>query len=117
MFVRLFSSLCTDETPMVRRSAATKFPDFLKVVGKVNALKDLLAALHKLAGDEQDSVRLLSIHVLLAFAELCEIEERKGVFLPILRSLYSDKSWRVRYVVAEKYVSVCNVFVHHIYNY
>jgi serine/threonine-protein phosphatase 2A regulatory subunit A len=33
-------------------------------------------------------------------------EEAKTLVISTLRSLYSDKSWRVRYVVAEKFVRV-----------
>lgn len=41
-----------------------------------------------------------------AIAGVLKGEEKKNLLLAAVRSLYADKSWRVRYVVAEKFVKL-----------
>jgi len=61
-----------------------------------------------LASDDQDSVRLLTVEVLISIAEVIPKEQQPshGVLLTALRSLFEDKSWRVRYMVAEKFEKI-----------
>ena len=58
--------------------------------------------------DDQDSVRLLTVEVLIAIAEVVPKEQQSGhgVLLSALRSLFEDKSWRVRYMVADRFESL-----------
>lgn len=60
----------------------------------------------KLSSDDQDSVRLLTAQDLIAIAEILDNEETKSYLLPSIRSAVSDKSWRVRYMVADHFVEV-----------
>lgn len=59
-----------------------------------------------LAQDDQDSVRLLTVESMIAIAEMFTEEESKQYLLGTLRTLYSDKSWRVRYMIASKFLKV-----------
>ena len=59
---------------------------------------------NKLAQDEQDSVRLLTVTDLVAIAEELSPEESKAYFLQTLKSMVADKSWRVRYMIADNFV-------------
>jgi serine/threonine-protein phosphatase 2A regulatory subunit A len=43
---------------------------------------------------------------MIAIAEALLAEENKSLLLNTVRALLSDKSWRVRYMVAEKFVQV-----------
>ena len=54
----------------------------------------------------QDSVRLLSVDDLIVIAQAIKIEGVKAHVLPTLRILCSDSSWRVRYMVADKFIQV-----------
>lgn len=57
-----FRNLCQDDTPMVRRSAASKLGEFAKVVEVEYLKSDLIPMFVILAQDEQaSSVRWLSI--------------------------------------------------------
>jgi serine/threonine-protein phosphatase 2A regulatory subunit A len=67
---------------------------------------DIIPLFSKLAQDEQDSVRLLTVEDLVAIAEILTKEESKTYLLQTLRSMVSDKSWRVRYMIAENFVKV-----------
>jgi serine/threonine-protein phosphatase 2A regulatory subunit A len=70
---------------------------------------DLLNSLTFILSDDQDSVRLLSVDILAEFSKKLCLEEKTRLILPYLRSLWNDKSWRVRYVVADKFVAVANI--------
>ena len=56
--------------------------------------------------DDQDSVRLLTIPDLIALASNLSPEETKEHLLDPLRASVTDKSWRVRYMVANEFVGL-----------
>jgi serine/threonine-protein phosphatase 2A regulatory subunit A len=105
-FRKLFSQLCKDDTPMVRRAAATNLSHFVKCTTKDHLISDFLPLFVVLSQDEQDSVRLLTVDNLVAISSILSFGEVKTMVLNVLRSLCGDKSWRVRYMVAEKLVAV-----------
>ncbi|XP_015586604.1 serine/threonine-protein phosphatase 2A 65 kDa regulatory subunit A alpha isoform isoform X1 [Cephus cinctus] len=104
-----FRNLCQDDTPMVRRSAASKLGEFAKVV-EVGYLKsDLIPMFVILAQDEQassDSVRLLAVEACVSIATLLQQEDVEQLVMPTLRNCASDQSWRVRYMVADKFTDL-----------
>jgi serine/threonine-protein phosphatase 2A regulatory subunit A len=51
-------------------------------------------------------VRLLTVTDLVAIAEQFTPEECKAYFLQTLKALVADKSWRVRYMIADNFVKV-----------
>ncbi|RKP14170.1 phospho protein phosphatase A [Piptocephalis cylindrospora] len=104
--VRAYSGLCTDETPMVRRAAATNLADLVPHVDKEVAISSLLPLFDRLTTDSQDSVRLLTIPVLIALSNLLGSEGTSQYLLQALRSLCSDSSWRVRFMIAERFVAL-----------
>ena len=69
-------------------------------------LSDVIPMYRKLASDDQDSVRLLTVTALIAIAEQLSPEEVKDYLLPTLRNSFGDKSWRVRYMVGNEFVAV-----------
>ncbi|GFQ71581.1 hypothetical protein TNCT_73461 [Trichonephila clavata] len=56
-----FRNLCQDDTPMVRRAAASKLGEFAYVVELDYVKSDSIPLWANLAQDEQDSVRLLAL--------------------------------------------------------
>lgn len=54
----------------------------------------------------QDSVRLLAVEDLIVIAELLSPEENAEHVLQVLKTMCGDKSWRVRYMVADKFVAL-----------
>lgn len=103
-----FSQLVHDDTPMVRRQAANNLAKFVKEMPSEIVVEQMIPLFQHLAGDDQDSVRLLTVEVLIAIAEVLPKEEQPshGVLLTALRSLFDDKSWRVRYMVADRFEKI-----------
>ena len=61
----------------------------------------------------QDSVRLLAVEACAAIASVLNKEDTEQQVVPTLTSASKDKSWRVRYMVADKF---CEVSMHmHVY--
>lgn len=104
-----FSQLVHDETPMVRRQAATNMAKFVKEIAPPLVISEMIPQFQHLVTDDQDSVRLLTVEILGAIAESVPKEQQAshGVLLSSLRSLIEDKSWRVRYMVADRFEKVC----------
>lgn len=103
-----FGGLVHDETPMVRRQAANNLAKFVKEMNTSVVIEEMIPLFQYLASDDQDSVRLLTVDILIAIAEEIPKEQQPshGVLLTSLRSLFEDKSWRVRYMVADRYEKV-----------
>lgn len=77
-------------------------------MAKEHILSDIIPIFRKLAADDQDSVRLLTVEDLITIASQLDPAEVKQELLPQLRQAVSDKSWRVRYMVASEFVKVCS---------
>jgi serine/threonine-protein phosphatase 2A regulatory subunit A len=105
---QFFAGLVRDETPMVRRSAGNNLAKFVKEMTTPIVIDEMIPLFQYLASDDQDSVRLLTVDILIAIAEEIPKEQQPshGVLLTSLRSLFEDKSWRVRYMVADRYEKV-----------
>lgn len=103
-----FGLLVHDETPMVRRQAANNLSKFVKEMPATIVVEEMIPLFQHLASDDQDSVRLLTVEILIAIAEVVPKEQQSshGVLLTALRSLIEDKSWRVRYMVADRFEKV-----------
>jgi serine/threonine-protein phosphatase 2A regulatory subunit A len=93
---------------MVRRQAANNLAKFVKEVPTQIVIDEMIPLFQHLAGDDQDSVRLLTVDVLISIAEEIPKEQQSshGVLLTALRSLFEDKSWRVRYMVADRFEKI-----------
>lgn len=103
-----FGALVHDDTPMVRRQSANNMSKFVKAMPASIVIEEMIPLFQHLAGDDQDSVRLLTVEILIAVAEVVPKEQQAshGVLLTALRSLFDDKSWRVRYMVADRFEKI-----------
>lgn len=102
----LFTKLCQDETPMVKRSAAQNLGGFGKVVGTEVLKEQIVPLFDELAKDEQDSVRLLSVDACVDIAGSLSGEENELLVLRTLNAFFTDGSWRVRYQVADSFTKL-----------
>merc|ERR1719400_838867 len=98
-----FRKLCQDDTPMVRRAASGKLGEFAKAVELEYLKSDLIPMFINLAQDEQDSVRLLAVEACVSISSLLQSEDVEQLVMPTMRQCSEDKSWRVRYMVADKF--------------
>ncbi|KAL2753624.1 hypothetical protein ACRALDRAFT_2029407 [Sodiomyces alcalophilus JCM 7366] len=105
---KAYAQLVHDETPMVRRQAATKMANFVKEMTADVVIEDMMPLFQHLAQDDQDSVRLLTVDILVSIAEVVPKDQQAshGGILALLRSLIEDKSWRVRYMIADKFEQI-----------
>lgn len=79
---------------------------FVEKMAKEHVVSDALPIYRKLANDDQDSVRLLTIQDLIVIAKQLGTKDTKEQLLGQLRQSVSDKSWRVRYMAANHFVEV-----------
>jgi serine/threonine-protein phosphatase 2A regulatory subunit A len=103
-----FGQLVHDDTPMVRRQSANNLAKFVKEMPASIVIDEMIPLFQHLASDDQDSVRLITVDILIAIAEVVPKEQQSshGVLLSSLRSLFEDKSWRVRYMVADRFEKI-----------
>lgn len=103
-----FSQLVHDDTPMVRRQAATNLAKFVQAMPPEVVVSEMIPLFQHLAQDDQDSVRLLTVEVLISIAEVVPKDQHSShvVLLTTLKNLFGDKSWRVRYMVANRFEKV-----------
>lgn len=120
----LFSQLCRDNAPIVRKAACGGigvckmlfsqnsylfFTDLQQLASKMDVdlvQAELIPLFIKLAQDDQDSVRILAVDNCVALGKVLSPAVVNSQVLPIVRSLAQDKSWRVRYMVADKFTDV-----------
>jgi HEAT repeat protein len=69
-------------------------------------IHDLLPLFAGLAADDQDSVRHLTVADLIAIAQQLNPQETQELLGTGIRNLWADKSWRVRYSVADNWVAL-----------
>jgi len=96
-----FFGLCKDETPMVRRAAATALPRVLDALSSQEIIDEIIPAFAKLSQDPQESVSILWV------ANIGDITAQLSPDLNIehtlshIQKLAKDRSWRVR-------LTICN---------
>ncbi|KAG7888741.1 hypothetical protein KL936_003128 [Ogataea polymorpha] len=113
--LNLYHELIQDDSPMVRKAAATHLPKLIDILAEhfrtpenINEFHwDLVTSMYEsLVNDNQDSVKFLSVDVLIAIlaflSEINEASHNEDLFKSLL-TLASDPSWRVRYMVADRF--------------
>lgn len=75
-------------------------------MSKTDAFSDGLPMYRRLAKDDQDSVRLLTVEDLIVLARHFTPGEVENHLLEHIRRSATDKSWRVRYMIASHFVEV-----------
>lgn len=114
LFVNLLPVVCRDDIPMVRRAAASNLKNIIPLLS-AETISTVVIDLYKfLASDNQDSVRLHVIEVAAAlaasFVKNKSSEQSKelsiSIVKPVLIATSQDASWRVRYMVADCFVTL-----------
>ncbi|ODV94657.1 hypothetical protein PACTADRAFT_43876 [Pachysolen tannophilus NRRL Y-2460] len=117
----LYLKLVEDDTPMVRRAAAKHLPkiiDLLTEKFKENNIEefnyDIISTMFQsLLNDNQDSVKFLSVDVLISilkhFKLNGDVSHEQELFNSVL-ILIHDESWRVRYMVADRFEQLVSSF-------
>ena len=106
-FRTMFFRLCADESPMVKRAAASNLGNLAKEAGLVDVQEEFLEPFKKLSEDEQDSVRIQTAQNCVVLANLLPSELKLSRIRPTVVAIANDKSWRVRWSLATHIHNVC----------
>jgi serine/threonine-protein phosphatase 2A regulatory subunit A len=108
--LKQYGELTRDDTPMVRRAAATHLPAVIEALpaeaDSPEADDEIYSMFKAQVGDDQDSVRLLSVNVLIAKAEKLKRQgnsQHTSSLIEFALALLHDPSWRVRYMCADRF--------------
>ncbi|NXJ34860.1 2AAA phosphatase, partial [Ciconia maguari] len=98
--IPMFSNLASDEQVKVTPGRLGRLREVTKGLSP-----NTRRPLHRVVGccPPKDSVRLLAVEACVSIAQLLPQEELEGLVMPTLRQAAEDKSWRVRYMVADKF--------------
>mmetsp|Transcript_16966 Transcript_16966/g.36527 ORF Transcript_16966/g.36527 Transcript_16966/m.36527 type:complete len:591 (+) Transcript_16966:118-1890(+) len=108
---KAYTTLCADDTPMVRRAAAHKMRDLISVCEKSEILADLIQVYKQLSQeDTQDTIRVACVHTTLVMANMLNQEENRQHTLQVIKEAAEDRSWRVRLTVAKNFDQLCSAF-------
>lgn len=99
----IFAKLCEDEMPMVRRAAASNLGEFAGVSTMAHVKSDFVPLFSRLISDEQDNVKPLAVEAAIQFATILSSEDALALIVQPLHAASKDRSWRVRYMLADKY--------------
>ncbi|RVW49550.1 Serine/threonine-protein phosphatase 2A 65 kDa regulatory subunit A beta isoform, partial [Vitis vinifera] len=80
----IYSQLCQDDMPMVRRSAASNLGKFAATVEAAHLKADIMSIFEDLTQDDQDSVRLLAVEGCAALGKLLEPQDCVAHILPVI---------------------------------
>jgi len=101
--IKEFAKLCVDDMPMVRRSAAGSLGPLAATSTMATVKSEFIPLFSRLVADEQDNVRPLAVEAILSFGHMLSQEDQLSLIAQPLHQASKDRSWRVRYVVAEKH--------------
>ncbi|EDQ91727.1 uncharacterized protein MONBRDRAFT_14476, partial [Monosiga brevicollis MX1] len=99
--IMAYADLCRDNTPMVRRAAATYLKEMLKCCSAATALEQLRPLFSQFMEDAQDSVRLLAVGLLPELARSLPASQHATIIVQSCVKSFKDDSWRVRYMLAD----------------
>lgn len=108
--------LSHDTAPMVRRAAVASLGPLASVAGREVTEKALLNAFHAFCRDDQDSVRLLALEAAPVLGSLFDAETNAKNVLQGIKVCALDKSWRVRFMVAEQICPIARCFSQSVIN-
>lgn len=108
---KAFVTVCSDDTPMVRRAAAHKMREFAAVCDKHDFLSDIMVVYKALSQeDTQDTIRVASVHTTLVLAKMFTPDENRMHTIVVIKDAVEDRSWRVRLTVAKQFDELCAAF-------
>jgi len=108
---KAYTTLCADDTPMVRRAAAHKMKDLIGVCDKQDILTDLINVYRQLSQeDTQDTIRVACVYTTLVMAQVLSPDENRQHTLSVIKAACEDRSWRVRLTVAKNFDQLCKAF-------
>ena len=111
LLLTMYIELSKDDTPMVRRAAASVMGKMVQMVNQFQIKSDVLPLFQALVNDQQDAVKVAVIESSVEIFKLCKAEEISEFLLPSIKQCSEDKkSWRLRYIIAEQ-IGILSPFI------
>ncbi|KAM3380330.1 serine/threonine-protein phosphatase 2A 65 kDa regulatory subunit A beta isoform-like [Capsicum galapagoense] len=104
----LYRQLCDDETPSVRMAAAKNLEKFAETIEELHLMNYIMPMTKHLLQNDHDSVRSLAVKSCIALRKLLEPSVFKTEFLRIMLQSVQDTAWRVRGMVADQFLQLCD---------
>eukprot|EP00276_Gloeochaete_wittrockiana_P013660 CAMPEP_0184332532 /NCGR_PEP_ID=MMETSP1089-20130417/1691_1 /TAXON_ID=38269 ORGANISM="Gloeochaete wittrockiana, Strain SAG46.84" /NCGR_SAMPLE_ID=MMETSP1089 /ASSEMBLY_ACC=CAM_ASM_000445 /LENGTH=584 /DNA_ID=CAMNT_0026655941 /DNA_START=62 /DNA_END=1816 /DNA_ORIENTATION=- len=98
------------ESNPVRKEASLHFGKFIKVIEDELIMNDAFPIFVRSCNDPQDNVRINAVESAVALASRFSNADTVKHILPIFKSFATDKSWRVRYMVANLISKIAQAF-------
>jgi serine/threonine-protein phosphatase 2A regulatory subunit A len=100
--VNLYSKLCDDDTPIIKRTAAKEFGPLCLIIEK-DVVKSEMLNYYKKFMNESDTVRVTILPAIVQLSKILQDSESQKLHLQNINSSSLDKSWRVRNELANLY--------------
>ena len=107
--VNLYSKLCDDDTPIIKRTAAKEFGPLCLIIEK-DYVKNEMLNYYKKFMNESDAVRVTILPCLVQLSKLFQDPEMQKVHLQNITNASVDKSWRVRNELANLFPQFIDYF-------
>ena len=91
----------------MRKCASFVLNDMIKLIPAVPEM-ELFNIFSNFYEDEQDSVRMQGIDTCICFAKYIPQAKVNQNLIPYIKKFAVDKSWRIRYLVADKIMEITN---------
>ena len=107
--VNLYSKLCDDDTPIIKRTAAKEFGPLCLIVEK-DFVKNEMMTYYKKFMSESDTVRVTILPAIVQLAKIFQDPDFQKVHIQNINNASMDKSWRVRNELANLYPQFIDYF-------
>ena len=107
--VNLYSKLCDDDTPIIKRTAAKEFGPLCLIIEK-DTVKSEMLNYYKKFMNESDTVRVTILPSIVQLAKIFQDSDMQKLHIQNINSASLDKSWRVRNELANLYPKFIDYF-------
>ena len=106
--INFFKKCSADEIIQTKKTAALQLKDMINI-GKI-AEADAISVFNIIKVDVQDSMRMIAFEIALCMAKYYSILKISSHILAFLKATADDKSWRIRFTMADKIVEFSKLF-------
>lgn len=111
----MYNRLCKDELPIVRRAAATQFVALAEYLDPDVLSGEYMGLLHLLVSDESQTVQVIAIEHLSAYATLLKKHNQVNALtteiLPLVKNYSDSPSWKLRQALSKNFGVFSSVFL------
>lgn len=110
----IFTRLCKDELPIVRRAAALQFMKLSEYMDIEALIGEYLVLFNTLINDESQTIQVIALENLGAFAKVLktsnQINSISAEILPHIKNFTDSQSWKMRQAISRNYGTLSKLF-------